>query len=95
MERRNLNGTSLAKLPGAPKQRTIADVLIGANPGLDTIEKLAFALGIQPVDLLSQSKEQRQGRQDRVVSLSKPYPPTFGKSEQAGQKPRSKTRKVG
>lgn len=56
MESRGLNPNSLSKRPGAPKQRTLDDVVYGgADPRLSTVQQVADGLGMHPLELLSQS----------------------------------------
>jgi transcriptional regulator with XRE-family HTH domain len=76
MERQGLSGNALAQREGAPPQRTIADVLNGADPRLETVNGLAVALGVRPVDLLTQAK----GIPEKVHQIS-PYPPILGRAD--------------
>lgn len=55
MERQQVSGNALSKRVGAPHQRTISDVLNGADPTLTTVHRLAFALGVPVVSLLTQT----------------------------------------
>lgn len=62
MQSRQLNPNKLKDY--GVKQRTLADVLLGADPRLSTIQATAKALGIQsPADLL------REGMDKRITKL--------------------------
>lgn len=55
MERQgNLTGNQLAKRLGAPPQTTLNDVLLGADPRLETVHAFATALNVPAVSLLTE-----------------------------------------
>lgn len=53
MKHRGIPSTNaLANRAGAPRQSTLNDVMNGADPSLETVTKIAFALGVEPWRLL-------------------------------------------
>jgi len=76
MEKQQVSGLGLSKREGAPPQRTLADVLNGADPRLETVEAFAKALGVMAVDLLTEVKK----LPDNVRKLPG-YPPIIGRDE--------------
>lgn len=57
MKARGLNPNTLAEY--GVKQRTLADVLLGADPRLSTIHAAAKALGMKTADLLREGEDRR------------------------------------
>lgn len=55
MEKQKLTGNQLAHRVGAPPQTTLNDVLLGADPRLETVYAFATALGVPAVSLLTES----------------------------------------
>lgn len=51
----NLTGNQLAKRFGAPPQTTLNDVLLGADPRLETVHAFATALNLPAVSLLTEA----------------------------------------
>lgn len=83
-------GVKSKSLGGAP-QRTIADVMSGADPRLETVYQIATALGLPAYQLLTESDGKRQSRfPDNVREL--PKPPGMFAPQQKPTKPRTLSR---
>lgn len=55
LQRQGLSRAQLAKRVGAPPQTTLNDVMLGADPRLETVYGVATALGIPAISLLTES----------------------------------------
>jgi transcriptional regulator with XRE-family HTH domain len=55
MRNQGISRNQLAKRVGAPPQTTLNDVMLGADPRLETVYGVAVALGVAPVSLLTES----------------------------------------
>ncbi len=58
MVRQKISRNALAKRVGAPRQRTLNDVMNGADPRLETVFQIATALGIPAWQLMTESASQ-------------------------------------
>jgi len=85
MEARGLNPNALSRRPGAPKQRTLDDVIYGgADPRLSTVQQIADGLGVHPLELLSQASG---AKRDKVFHFPQyPQIKTGKKDKKASQK---------
>lgn len=54
LKRQGLSRSQLAGRIGAPPQTTVNDVMLGADPRLETVHGFATALGIPAISLLSE-----------------------------------------
>lgn len=72
MDRQRISRNQLAQRIGAPAQRTVNDVMNGADPRLETVWGFATALGVSVVSLLTESSNVRQ-----LVR----YPPILGQAD--------------
>lgn len=70
MKARGLNPLKLAEY--GIKQRTLADVLRGADPRLSTVYAAARALGMNTADLLREGPDKRA---ENVTNLHPPHQP--------------------
>lgn len=55
MRNQGISRNQLAQRVGAPPQTTLNDVMLGADPRLETVYGVAVALGVAPVSLLTES----------------------------------------
>lgn len=83
LERQRISRAALARRAGAPSQTTLNDVLNGADPTLETVSKIATALGVMPWQLLVE--QQTAPQQEKVHRLPSPYSPVF--PSESTQKP--------
>lgn len=80
LKARGLNPHSLEEF--GIKQRTLADVLRGADPRLSTVRSAAVALGMKAADLLREGPDRRI---TNVTDLHSPMPPMLPKAPPASR----------
>ena len=54
MDRQGLTRNKLSERVGAPPQTTLNDIMNGADPRLENVHGIAFALGVAAVELLTE-----------------------------------------
>jgi hypothetical protein len=84
MANQRINPNQLSKRVGAPRQTTINDVMLGADPRLETVHGIAIALGVPAVSLLTESRT--------AVHQLPGYPQIGGAPAHNGVRDRKKTR---
>lgn len=103
MYAQELSVNALSKRVGAPRQTTLNDVLAkGADPRLETVYQTAFALGVQPWELLVEVNRAGEkiipaavgSERQIVVPLQRKYPTIFA-APQKEKDDRAKRRKRG
>lgn len=79
LEARQLSVLAFSRLTGAPRERTLADVLYaGAVPRLTVVHQCAVALNLPVMDLLVDKPTKSQENLTNVRKLPVRYPPIFG-----------------
>jgi transcriptional regulator with XRE-family HTH domain len=90
MKKQGISRNQLAQRVGAPPQTTLNDVMLGADPRLETVFGFAVALGVAPVSLLTESTTQTG-----IIYKLPVYPKIATASEPATSKKRRDRKKPG
>lgn len=86
MDARDLSENALCARVGGLKQRTLNDVMNGADPRLETVYKIATALGINPWHLFLEAQDIPANVRDRGV-LNFPSIPHLANSGKLSHRP--------
>jgi transcriptional regulator with XRE-family HTH domain len=76
LQRQGISINALSRREGAPKQRTLNDVVNGADPRLETVDQIATALGVPAWTLFVEQDQYTR----RVVEFPT-YPKVFNDTE--------------